>query len=318
MLIGAVVGIRFINEPKLIYFSDPVNEPRDEWWAGLLLGAVALLACIRIVQATLFWSPARFAAYGAIGGGVGFGGGCLLLAMQTRVAESWRWMPYWKYMEFTFGLLFGAALGLCALHLRHRLSPLGTRDGSQNPIETFDADWRSVFGWIVSLAAAVPVVFGAVYGWRYLAIELYPLLRNLQLGGLERTAMRVLFGFMGTGCVLMLLSRRWQTAGWQTAISVTILAAAHDWQDRLLERGNIDMPQFYRRAFLLGMAAISILFVQVWQHRKAPKLMDAPHLYAAVCNQRLGGRQRTSGRCGPRLTNAQRARRGELNILQYL
>ena len=93
----------------------------------MLFGGLALLAYLRIFEAKLFWIPVRFAAYGTIGGAIGFGGGSLLLAMQSRVTESWKWMPYWKYMEFSFGFLFGAALGMCALHLRDRLSPLGRR-----------------------------------------------------------------------------------------------------------------------------------------------------------------------------------------------
>ena len=34
-----VLGVQLINEPKLLYFSDPVNKPRDESWAGLLFAA---------------------------------------------------------------------------------------------------------------------------------------------------------------------------------------------------------------------------------------------------------------------------------------
>ena len=33
-------GWKLINEPRLIYFSDPVNKPREELWAGLLFSAL--------------------------------------------------------------------------------------------------------------------------------------------------------------------------------------------------------------------------------------------------------------------------------------
>ncbi|HRZ82252.1 MAG TPA: hypothetical protein P5069_07290, partial [Candidatus Hydrogenedentes bacterium] len=38
------IGWRLINLPQVIYFSDPVNEPREESWAGLLAAALAFLA----------------------------------------------------------------------------------------------------------------------------------------------------------------------------------------------------------------------------------------------------------------------------------
>lgn len=281
MLIGVFLGIHFINRPKLIYFSDPVNEPREESWAGFLFGALALLAYVGAFQSKLFSIPARFAAYGTIGGGIGFGGGSLLLAIQMRVGDAWKWMPYWKYMEFTFGALFGAALGLCALHLRDRLSPLGAIDDRQVPVESRPEQRRSVVCWFVSLIVGVLVVLGVFYGWRYAAFKMFPLLRDLPYADVVRTAMRVLIGFTGMGCVLMLLSRRWQTVAWQTAISVTIVAAAIDWQSDLLTRGHIEMSEFYRFAFVYGMAAMSILFVQFWQHQKAPRLMGL--FLFAVC-----------------------------------
>ena len=35
------VGWKLINEPKLIYFSNRLDKPRPEIWAGLLLGGLA-------------------------------------------------------------------------------------------------------------------------------------------------------------------------------------------------------------------------------------------------------------------------------------
>ena len=275
LLIGAIVGIHFINEPKLIYFSNPVDKPREESWAGLLFGSLALLACLRVLEPKFAGIPARFAAYGAIGGAIGFGGGCLLLAMQGHVAEEWRWLPYWKFMEFTFGFIFGAALGICALHMRDRLASLGNADDSDDRARgEFVAATLPALDGILSILVAALVVVGVFYGWRMVAALLYPALRELPEGDIRRTCARVLLGFTGSGCVRMLLSRRWPTIAWQTAVSVTIFAAAIDWQADLLERGNIDMPAGYRHLFLLAVGAVSIVFVAVWQRQREPKLMD--------------------------------------------
>jgi hypothetical protein len=40
---GTYAGWKLLNEPKLIYFSNRVDKPREELWFGLALGGVALL-----------------------------------------------------------------------------------------------------------------------------------------------------------------------------------------------------------------------------------------------------------------------------------
>jgi hypothetical protein len=101
------IGWKLVNEPKLIYFSDPVNKPRAEIWAGLLLAAIGFLLVIRNRTA---WT---FAWIATIGGGAGFGfGGWLNALGRTSGLQSP--VDWWKVMEFTFGFLFGASLGLAA------------------------------------------------------------------------------------------------------------------------------------------------------------------------------------------------------------
>ncbi len=273
MLCGGIIGIHWINEPKLIYFSNPVDRPRDESWAGFLCGGLAALAYLRAFQPGLAAIPIHFACYGAVGGAIGFGGGSLLLACQFHLAGAWRWMPFWKYMEFTFGFVFGAALGLCALHLRDRLVLLGSdaADGesaSMAPTARRGGLRAGTSCWLMG----VLVVWAVFRAWRPVERQLAIAIERLPIGGMEETVARVLLGFTGLGCLLMLLARRWQTVAWQTAISVTIVAAALDWQRDLWSRGKIDMPEPYRLAFVVGMAAISITFVCFWQQGRQPRL----------------------------------------------
>lgn len=275
LLVGVIVGIHFINQPKLIYFSDPVNRPRDESWAGFLFGALAVLAYMRTFQPGFAWIPARFALYGLIGGGIGFGGGSLLLALRFHVPQAWHWLPYWKFMEFAFGLVLGAAFGRCAWCLRDRLMPLAggaAIDGlpRTSAMETRHGNLR----WYLSLLCGAMVVTGFFYGWDLLVAALVAPLREVSQDDLRHSMARVLLGFSGLGCLFMLLSRWSDTIAWQVAISVTIVAAAIDWQRDLLTRGEIDMPAHFRLAFVVALAAVSVLFVCVWQHRKSPRLMD--------------------------------------------
>jgi hypothetical protein len=63
MVLGTWLGWRCLNNPKLIYFSNRLDQPREELWAGLWLGGLLLLAWLRSRV------PSMFALYGAIGGG---------------------------------------------------------------------------------------------------------------------------------------------------------------------------------------------------------------------------------------------------------
>jgi hypothetical protein len=114
MVLGTWLGWRYLNDPKLIYFSNRLDKPREELWAGLWLGGLLLLAWLRSRV------PWMFALYGAIGGGIGFGFGASLQPMGRAV---WAGMPlgWWKAMELTFGALLGLAYVLCAWGLRTQL-----------------------------------------------------------------------------------------------------------------------------------------------------------------------------------------------------
>ena len=119
MVLGTWIGWQFLNHPKLVYFSNRLDRPREELWAGLWLGGLLLLAWLRSRV------PSLFALYGAIGGGIGFGVGASLQPIGRAV---WAGMPlgWWKAMELTFGGLLGLAYVLCAWRLRHQLAAAGS------------------------------------------------------------------------------------------------------------------------------------------------------------------------------------------------
>jgi hypothetical protein len=114
LLIGLLLGFKLINDPKLIYFSDPVNKPRSESWAALLFGAIALIGYLKFkLEKDDFKIIYRFAKWGLIGGGLGFGIGGLWFVLGSYVPDS-MFKSWWKMMEFTFGLLLGAGIGYAA------------------------------------------------------------------------------------------------------------------------------------------------------------------------------------------------------------
>jgi len=120
------IGKAIINDPKLIYFSNREDRPRGESWAGLLFAALAMLAFLRGRGSKEdFAIPLRFALWGLLGGSLGFGGGCLWLAFGKYIPIDQKLIGWWKMMEFSFGFLFGAAIGWCAWLNRKTLQRAG-------------------------------------------------------------------------------------------------------------------------------------------------------------------------------------------------
>ncbi len=274
LLLGIILGLQYVNVPQLIYFSDP-GKPRDESWAGLMLGALMLLTYMQLAQpkpARTLW---KCALYGMIGGQIGFGIGSLFLTLQAGLPEAWAWLPCWKFMEFFFGFVFGVSLGMFAADQREQLTPWGITNAS-----TAASDPRPAANWWEMIPAAI-VVFCVYYVWRYCALLLVPELYEVGRAGLKWTTADVLIDFTGLGCVLLILSRRWQTIAWQVAVTVTIVATAIDWQRDLGPRGHIEWALQYRVSFVLAVAAISIASVQFWQLRRSPQLMSL--FLFAVC-----------------------------------
>ena len=153
MVLGTWAGWRLVNSPKLIYFSNLLDRPREELWAGLWLGGLVLLAWLRARV------PSVFALYGAIGGGIGFGVGASLQPMGRAV---WAAMPlgWWKAMELVFGGILGLAYLLCAWRLRDHLAGTRATVAAATPLP------RAFLAAVVSIGLAIvagqylPVRFG--------------------------------------------------------------------------------------------------------------------------------------------------------------
>jgi hypothetical protein len=128
LMLGMLIGFKLINEPMIIYFSDPAN-PRPESWGALLLGAVFLLAYLKYkVAKDDFKIISRFALFGLAGGGLGFGLGGFWFVIGSALPKEVIFNSWWKSMEFTFGLLLGASLGYATWLSRKELKLIGKSD----------------------------------------------------------------------------------------------------------------------------------------------------------------------------------------------
>ena len=119
MIAATYAGWKLINEPKLMYFSNRLDRPRAELWAGLLLGGLALLLWLSVKGGAKL--PWRFALWGGLGGGVGFAAGAALQVWGRGFSPAFP-VGWWKMMEFTFGACLGAAYGYCAWRSRDELA----------------------------------------------------------------------------------------------------------------------------------------------------------------------------------------------------
>jgi hypothetical protein len=156
MVAGTWLGWKVVNEPKLVYFSNLYDRPREELWAGLWLGGLLFLAAIRSAI------PTWFALWGALGGGLGFGLGA--------AAQVWGRghfpnpaLDWWKVMELTFGALLGLAYGWSAWSRREQLvrqeEPAG--DDDDGP-----ASWMMALG-LAAVGIAIMIPAGQLLPVRF-------------------------------------------------------------------------------------------------------------------------------------------------------
>lgn len=260
------VGWKLINEPKLIYFSDPVDRPREELWAGLLFAACAFLLYLRGKgSSSLGRMPVRFALWGAVGGGLGFGGGTLFLAFGPSLPVPQQWFGWWKAMEFFFGLMLGGAFGWCAWRYRDAL-----RETCQEESRLPDTLWPAL-----GLALLIAVYFVA-----------FPVLEE-RLDAVENAgAMVVVLGnvfrpvytFVFFGAVCIALGMRSFSAAWQVAVTATFFHTVVDLNRNWVRSNGFEAPFLVQAILMLALMTAMAVFTWRLQYRK-----DAvPRLYALI------------------------------------
>jgi len=211
-IVGFYLGWKLINEPKLIYFSDQINKPRDESWAGLLFAAIGFIAYLRMkVSDATKNVPLSFALWGALGGAIGFAGGTIWLVFGPYLPVPKNSVGWWKFMEFSFGLLLGAFLGLSAY--RNRVILRAAKPAPENSDR--DTPWPAI-----ALALWVSFVFAAQPQWVSLIENLDPA-TNPVVKYLAMDFTRVATSFIFFGAVCLVFGLASTNAAWQGAITLT-------------------------------------------------------------------------------------------------
>lgn len=249
--VATYIGWKLINQPQLIYFSDPQN-PRDESWAGLLLAALVFLAILRGgAQEKSGAMPLRFALWGLVGGALGFGGGTLFLVYGPSFPVPQAWCGWWKAMEFFFGFLLGGFFGAAAWFYRDELT------GEKAMLREKDKG-------LSDLLILVPVVI--------LFFMLFPVLDTVATEGdawYLRDIMRFAYSFVFLGSLCLVLGMRSTALSWQVAITLTVFHTILDFNEA---KPALNMTNFSMTTqsviLLLGTLAVGICAYLIGRSRR--------------------------------------------------
>ena len=216
-----IIGWQIVDVPRLIYFSDPVNKPREEVWFGQFLGpvvAASYLAIFTTNRAEMF----RFLAKGTLAGAVGFGGGSLWLLMGLHLPAPWHKGSWWKMMEFSFGACLGLGFAMASKHL-----PLKADSKFAFVPRT------TVPGTIVAAIVLLAAAFQANYAWGFR------------------------MNFTVIVPVLLIVICLMPELAWHVALSFTIVGFVYDILEALNEAKRYELQ--YEHILLLILAAVLVV-----------------------------------------------------------
>lgn len=252
LILGVFVGFKLINDPMLLYFSDPV-KPRPESWAALLFGAIFLLAYLKIkIPASEFKLIFRYAILGMIGGGLGFGLGSLWMVLGSHLPEV-VYSDWWKAMEFTFGFLFGAFLGYATWLSRNDSVIKNWKVDSSNKFENYPI-WKE----LTIVFATGLLIFWFIPGIMEL-LSGTAIVNNMPGGTFRDEIARMLVNYSITGLLFVLVIIRFPKVAWQIGITLTFCHAALDLIRDFYPEVNIWSPLNIRFILVFCMTSIVAL-----------------------------------------------------------
>ena len=258
LLIGLIIGFKLINDPKLIYFSDPINKPRSESWAGLLFGSLALIGYLKLkIEKDDFRIIFRFAKWGLISGGLGFGLGGLWFVLGTNLGDV-MFTSWWKMMEFTFGLLFGMGLGYAAWENKAFLTSAITSNE-----ESADSKLWKEMGYILLISFGVYFVFPALMepladqmsssdSWILIAFGNF---------------LRILVNYAFYGLIMLLIVLYRNELAWQIGITLTFCHTAIDWARDLKPTPETSLEPWIQGIVVLVATSIVAYLVAIYRRR---------------------------------------------------
>jgi hypothetical protein len=262
MLAGMFVGFKLINQPMVIYFSDPA-KPRPESWAALLFGALVLLVYLKTkISSNDYNLVSLFAIGGFVSGGLGFGLGGFWMVLGNQLSHDVIFDSWWKAMEFTFGMLLGAGLGL-VVWLRRKDIEAIQMDSSSEPFFKSGPIWEdfSVFLLLaVVIFWAMPTLLDPIVDKGYTQGNfVWP-------NGVDLAKMLSNFAFFGFLIILAILY--WPEVAWQMGITFTFCYAAIDFMQDALPGADTNSPFTLYFLLILIMTSVVSLLTAYFQRKE--------------------------------------------------
>lgn len=240
---GLLIGFKLINDPKLIYFSDPVNKPRSESWAALMMGGIFavwfLYNKVRKEDFKILW---HFVWMGTTGGALGFGIGGLWLTLGSNLPNAWI-TGWWKIMEFSFGLSLGAFIGWAAWYHKDAFQ----KEKKQQD----DSVKKTIFpelALLTILALAVywilPGFFSHLSGLGRYSYE------HGWIYGISGDVLRIASNYAFYGFIMIIIAYLNSAIAWQIAISMTFIHSSIDLMRDLLPETGIETSATFQYSFI--------------------------------------------------------------------
>ena len=258
-LIGFVIGLKLINDPKILYFSDPINHPRQESWAGIIFGAIGLLIFMKIkTSGEEFKIISGFTLWGLLGGTLGFGLGSLWIAVGAQYGAQFLIIDWWKIMEFSFGFILGGFLGFAAWRYRRFILPYYQKKPVKvNGILALELISILIIGlFVYATMSIVEIYLDSISNSKGFLIE------SLATIG------RVFVSYMFIGLLLITIALYWPFLAFQIAVTLTFCNCVIDLvDDKNLLPALQSLPLFYFGIIVVASLIVAAI-VAIFQRRR--------------------------------------------------
>ena len=271
LLAGMLTGFKLINQPMIIYFSDPA-KPRPESWGALLVGALAVLAYLKIrTDAASFNVISRFALLGMIGGGIGFGLGGFWMVLGSRLPDSVVFKEWWKAMEFTFGLIMGGFFGFAAWLSRAEIIPAKKDEikaRAKAKAKVKDKENREILikEFIVTLVTGF-LIFWAFSSWLDPIVDAGAGVKSFTMIGLRDMAI-IFSNYAFFGLIMVVAVIYFPYSAWQIAIALTFCHTVIDFSEDVFTDSAGQSLIGARLALVLLMTFVISALTAWFQRRK--------------------------------------------------
>jgi len=261
LLTGMLVGFKLINQPMVIYFSDPA-KPRPESWAALLFGAIAMLFYLRNKLDKIdFKIISRMAMWGFIGGGLGFGLGGSWMVMGSQLPTDVIFNSWWKAMEFTFGMLLGAGLGLAVWLSRKEINSVRVIPSTE-PTFVSGPVWKD-FGLTFFLAF---LIFWVLPNYLDPIVDAGYTQGSFTMLNIADIA-KIVSNFAFYGFLMVLAAIQFPKAAWQIGITLTFCYASIDLMQDVYPDVSTNTP-FSLYFFLIFLMTTTVALLTAWFQRQ--------------------------------------------------